>query len=428
MHTVETALSKLTDSPGIYLYYNTAHELVYVGKATSLKSRVGSYFRGKRTPRPIEDMIHEVIFIDWKETESVLEAVILEAAYIKKFQPKYNVLGKDSKSWNYIVITKDEYPKVQSIREHDLNYVRNTKDTKLRNTRFVNVNRRSEFRYVFGPYPGLNMRAALKILRRLFRFSTCSPGARRPCLYYEMGQCLGVCIGAITPKEYKVKVIRPLTWFLSGRKRAVIKQFEKEMKMAAKDERFEDASRLRDQLKSLNRIHDVTLIDKHFFENENFKTDDQHDVRIEGYDISNLGAVDKVGSMVVFNEHGPIKSQYRKFTVKTVIGQSDVDSLAEVLHRRLNHPEWQFPNVILIDGGRPQINKVKKVFKERGVTIPFVGIAKGRERKRNDFILGSLDKQFVQWVSTHRELLINVRDEAHRFAITFNRSKRKIRR
>jgi excinuclease ABC subunit C len=396
-------------------------------------------------------MIHEVIFIDWKETESVLEAVILEAAYIKKFQPKYNVLGKDSKSWNYIAITKDEYPKVQSIREHDLNYVRNTKDTKLRNMGFVKVNRRSEFWYVFGPYPGLNMRAALKILRRLFRFSTCSPGAKRPCLYYEMGQCLGVCIGAITPKEYKAKVIRPLTWFLSGRKRAVIKQFEKEMKMAAKNERFEDASRLRDQLESLNRIHDVTLIDKHFFEDleivnpplrgargmfdnngQHLPTLDGHPpqggIRIEGYDISNLGAVDKVGSMVVFNEHGPIKSQYRKFTVKSVVGQSDVDSLAEILNRRLNHSEWQFPNVILIDGGRPQVNRVKNVFKERGVTIPFVGIAKGRERKRNDFILGSLDKQFVQWVSTHRELLINVRDEAHRFAITFNRSKRKIKR
>lgn len=415
MHTIiESTIKNLPDSPGVYLFYTASGELVYVGRATSLRSRVRSYFVGKRLSRPIEGMIHEVVRIETKETESVLEAVILEAACIKKFQPKYNVLGKDSKSWNYIVVTKDEYPKVQTIREHDLIDLRNS-----------GILPEKKFQNIFGPYPGLNMRAAQKILRRLFRFSICEAGAKRPCLYYEMGQCLGVCIGAISPADYKKNVIRPLIWFLSGKKKKVIEEFEMQMRREVKAEEFEAAARLQGQIEALHHIHDVTLIDHSFFENEKMR-EEIAAKRIEGYDISNLGATDTVGSMVVFNEFGPRKSDYRKFIVRGVGGQSDVDSLAEVMNRRLNHPEWKFPDVILIDGGRPQVNKIKKVFKERGVNIPFVGIAKGAERKRNDFILGSTEPKFVQWATQHRGLLIRVRDEAHRFAIAFQRSKRKL--
>ncbi len=446
MTDVIQTLKSLPDSPGVYLFYTVSGELVYVGRATSLRSRVRSYFVGKRLSRPIEGMIHEVVRIETKETESVIEAVILEAVYIKKFQPKYNVLGKDSKSWNYIVITKDEYPRVATIREHDLKELRNS-----------GILPEKQYKSIFGPYPGLNMREAQKVLRRLFRFSICIPTSprpllkkrgtvgkfppflrggevgsiqssvrTRPCLYYQMGQCLGVCIGAISPADYKKQVIYPLTLFLAGGKKKVIKEFEKQLRSEAKAERFEEAARLRNQIEALNHIHDVTLIDRIFFENEKMMNEDTVE-RIEGYDISNLGATDTVGSMVVFNEFGPRKSDYRKFIVRSVGGQSDVDSLAEVMNRRLNHPEWKFPDVILIDGGRPQVNKIKKVFKERGVSIPFVGIAKGAQRKRNDFILGSTEPKFVQWASQHRGLLIRVRDEAHRFAITFQRSRRKIK-
>jgi excinuclease ABC subunit C len=404
----------LPDAPGVYLFYSSTNELIYVGRATSLKSRVSSYFRGKRTPRPIEEMIHEVAKISHETTDSVLESVLLEARYIKEFQPKYNVLGKDSKSWNYIVITKDVYPRIETIREHELVQLRNE-----------GVEPEKKYSKVFGPYPRLNMKVAQKILRKMFRFSTCEPGQKRQCLYYEMGQCLGVCVGEISSADYKRLVINPLTMFLSGRKKAVIREFEKQMKGFAKKEMFEEASRLRDQIGSLKHIHDVTLIDKSFFENEVFKPDEKVR-RIEGYDISNLGSSGMVGSLVVFEKGEPKKSAYRKFNIKQVEGQSDVDCLAEVLNRRLNHHEWQFPDAILIDGGRPQINRIKKVFNERGVTIPFLGIAKGSERKRNDIILGVTDPTFIKWASEHRGLLIRVRDEAHRFAITFQRSKRKI--
>lgn len=419
MQNIKDAIKNLPELPGVYLFYDQAGSLVYVGKATSLKDRVRSYFRGQRTPRPIEEMIHEVVKIDWQETESVLEAVILESIFIKKFQPKYNVLGKDSKSWNYIVITKDEYPKVLTIREHDLSL--------LRANDLLGFEKLGD---IFGPYPGLNTKAALKILRRLFRFSTCLPGAKRPCLYYEMGQCLGVCTGEVTPTDYRHRVIAPLKWFLSGKKRQVITSFERQMKLASKEQRFEDAAMLRNQLLALERIHDVTLLNKDFFADEIKNIPELtagKELRIEGYDISNLGTTDKVGSMVVFDNERPVKSEYRKFNIKTVTGQSDVDCLTEVLGRRLKHTEWPRPDVILIDGGRPQVNRIKKVFNDFQVSIPLLGIAKGPERKRNDIILGSKDEPFVRWVAAHQSLLIRVRDEAHRFAITFNRSKRKIK-
>lgn len=416
MDSIKQILTRLPNNPGIYLFYSNTKELIYVGKATSLKNRVKSYFIGRRTPRPIEEMIHEVVDIKYKETDSVLEAIILESVYIKKFKPKYNVIGKDDKSWNYIVITKDAYPMVKTMREHDFKILRRE-----------NVKALKELKYIFGPYPGLNTRAAMKLLRRIFHFSSCKPLQGKPCLYRQMGQCFGVCTNEITSIDYKEKVIRPLIFFLKGNKKQVIREFEKRMKVASREENFEEARVIRDQLKALYRIQDVALLNESFFENEQMSASTEQVVRIEGYDISNLGMTDKVGSMVVFNVSGPLKSEYRKFNIKTVVGQSDVDSLAEVIDRRLNHAEWPLPQLFLIDGGKPQVNKVKAVLALRRVQIPVVGIAKGPERKRNDILLGSKDEKLIRWVSEHRDLLIKVRDEAHRFAITFNRSKRKIK-
>jgi excinuclease ABC subunit C len=406
--------SQLPEMPGIYLFYNLDRELVYVGKATSLKSRVRSYFSGRRTPRPIEEMIHEVAGIDFRPTDSVLEAVILESVYIKKFQPKYNVLGKDDKSWNYIVITKEEYPHIKTFREHEL-------------LQLTEREQRSHYQEIFGPYPGLNTKAALKILRHLFHFSSCEPHQGRPCLYRQMGQCLGVCTDEISSSEYRKQVIQPLILFLKGNKKQMLKEFEQQMKRAVHEEHFEKAARIRDQLKSLYRIQDIALMNESFF-TDHKRVRQEENFRIEGYDISNLGATDKVGSMVVFDKHGPIKSAYRKFTIKTVEGQSDIDCLGEVLERRLNHTEWPLPKLFLIDGGRPQVTKARAVVQSRGSSIPVIGIAKGPERKRNDIILGNNDPQTITWVSEHKILLIKVRDEAHRFAITFNRSKRKLRK
>ncbi len=476
-------IKKLPDTPGVYIFFNSQKEIIYVGKASSLKSRVGGYFkridsrfrgndsvsynggndnvRQNDNRRPIEEMIHEVVDLKTEQTDSALEAAILEGYYIKKYRPKYNIQWRDDKSWNWIGISKDVYPRVLTIRQHELT-----------------EQKKKEFKYLFGPYPGLNTKEAMNILRKLFYISSCQPKGSfataqddrgrdssvslhytrndkrnekmKPCFYYQLGQCLGVCTGEISAKDYVAKVIRPLCLFLGGKKKLLMKKIEKEMGVDSRLQNFEEAARLRNQLYHLQKIQDVALLNESFVMDKvkgdsNFHGNDttagmtnkgiaspavwraRNDMRIEGYDISNLGSSDKVGSMVVFDESESIKSQYRKFKIKTVTGQSDVDCLAEVLERRLKHSEWPMPNLFLIDGGLPQVNKAKTVLREAGVNTPIVGIAKGIERKRNDFFVVAELSEVKKWIKENKNLLIQVRDEAHRFAIAFNRAQRKIK-
>ena len=399
-------IKSLPTKPGIYLFYHKK-ELIYVGKATNLKTRVKSYFQGQKTPRPIESFIDEVTNIKWNVTDNVLEAIILEANFIKKHEPKYNIVGKDDKSWNYIIITNDEYPKVKFVRQHELSAARTQKLFKSK---------------IFGPYPSVNTKNLFRTLQRLFNISTCKPNQNKPCFYNQINICLGICAGELSASEYKKRVITPLVQFLRGNKKLLVKNIEKRMKVAAKEQNFEEASRLRDQLIGLKKVQDITLINKSFFDYPRLA---RESFRIEGYDISNLGDTGIVGSMVVFNQNGPVKSAYRKVKVRTVTGQSDVDSLAEIVQRRLNHPEWPLPKLFLIDGGKPQVNKVRSVLKENDIDLPIIGIAKGKARKKNEFIFSSIKTK--EWANQYENLLIQTRDEAHRFAIKYQRQTRKIK-
>ncbi len=390
----QNKIKNIPDSPGIYLFYK-GEELVYIGKATSLRSRVKSYLNPK-TLRPIEVMMKNVSDVKWKITDSVLEAVILEANYIKQYKPRYNVKEKDDKSWNFFVITKEDFPKLLAVREHNLE--------------------KKKYSYVFGPYAEIKTAQILKILHSLFKVSRCSPGQKRPCFDYQLGHCLGVCTDEITSAEYKEKVIKPLVLFLKGKKKRLITSLEKRMKEASKKEDFEEAQRLRNQIFSLGKIRDFALLDKSFLGEPLLKTE-SNIKRIEGYDVSNLGNEAMVGSMVVFDSKGPVKSQYKKFKIKSVFGQSDVDCLREILERRLKHADWPIPDLLLVDGGKPQVNVAKKALKNSGIKIPVVGIAKGEERKKNEFFFDD-DNSLVEG---NKELLIKVRDEAHRFAINYQR-------
>ncbi len=340
-----------------------------------------------------------------------------------------------------------------------------------------------QFSHVFGPYPGMNTKATMKILRRLFLFSNCQQKKRsnarpkgsaftanatierapiesrvtpsgkealkanvRPCFYYQMGQCLGVCTGEITPAEYKKRVINPLVMFLRGKKKPLIKNLESRMKNLARAHEFEEAARVRDQVRRLQHIHDIAMLNKSYFADDLEMGKEKREMgRIEGYDISNLGATGVVGSMVVFVDGEPDKSQYRKFKIRTFAGQSDVDALAEVLERRFKHGKvisrdyWPLPDLILVDGGKPQVNRAQKILQEHKLKIPLVGIAKGPERKRNDIVIGDWEKKkekgkrgienlkISQWVYAHTRLLITIRDEAHRFAIAYQRKLRNIK-
>lgn len=409
---MKNKLKNLPSQPGIYLFFNSDKELIYVGKATSLKDRVRSYFSGSNTSRPIENLIHEVKNIKWIVTDSVLEAIILESIYIKDKDPKYNVLGKDDKSWNYIGITKDEFPTLKTIRQHEYKQLTDTE-------------KRKKYGKIFGPFPGLKTKETLKLLRQIFTYSTCKPDQERACFYHQIEQCLGVCTNEITPAEYKRKSINPLSLFLNGKKKQLIKTLEQRMKRASRDENFEEAQRLRDQIQNLQKIHDVALLNKSFFINPLKRLQNNY-TRIEGYDISNLGSTGIVGSLVVFEHGEPIKSDYRKFKIKTLKGQSDVDALAEMIDRRAKRDDWPLPDLFLIDGGKPQVNKVNQVLKEHNIKTPVIGIAKGAARKKNEFHVPR-NKKLTDWLGQHKNILIQVRDEAHRFAITYQRSLRKIK-
>jgi excinuclease ABC subunit C len=404
-----TDYKKLPDTPGVYIMKNKEGRVLYVGKAANLRRRVSSYFERPHDIR-IETLVSKIVTIDHEKTDTALEALIREAELIRTLTPPFNVKEKDDKSFLYIGITREKFPRVLLIRASD---------------GFSGTH--------YGPFTSAtSARGALKILRKIFPWSTHDPERigkyTRPCFDYEIGLCPGTCIGAITREEY-LKNIERLKLFFEGKKKQVVRALEKEMATAAKQLDFERAAKLRHQLFALKHIRDTALIADAAVGSGEPLVDgvDQPPFRIEGYDISNISGTSAVGSMVVFENGEPNKSEYRKFKIRTIFQPNDVGMLTEVLERRFKHGvtdpgdtgRWQLPNIILIDGGIAQANAAKKVVMRAGLKIPVLGIAKGAERKRND-ILGAIPKGVT------KEILIRVRNEAHRFAIGYHKTLRRI--
>ncbi|MDE2018982.1 MAG: UvrB/UvrC motif-containing protein [Patescibacteria group bacterium] len=407
---------KLPETPGVYLMKDTGGKILYVGKAGNLRRRVSSYFERPHDVR-IEKLVSKIASIDFEETDSTLEALIREARLIRELTPPFNVKEKDDKSFLYIEITKEKFPRVLLARGHDVG----------------TGNRKPGTGNLFGPFTSATgAREALRILRRIFPWSTHETEGKsgkkkekRACFDYELGLCPGTCIGAISEREYK-KNIAHLKLFLEGKKKKLIAALEKEMAAAAKTMEFEKAAKLRGQVFALKHIRDTALMGKE--ENGEWRTENGTRFRIEGYDISNISGTAAVGSMVVFENDQPDKNEYRKFKIKTVFQPNDVGMLTEMLERRFRHSPvlrspfsilhpWPLPGLILIDGGLAQVNAANKVLLRAGLKIPVVGIAKGPERKRND-IIGLVPK------GVKKETLIRVRNEAHRFAISYHKKLR----
>lgn len=383
----------LPKTPGVYIMKGVKGEILYIGKAVNLRRRVSSYFLRSHDYR-IEKLVSLIKKIDYQKTDSGLEALILESELIKKHQPPYNVLEKDDKSFLYVEITKEKFPRVLLIRGKD----------KTKNGKF------------YGPFiSSSSLREALKIIRRIFPYSIHESKKvfNRPCFDYSINQCPGTCIGAISQKDY-AKTIRNIKLFFSGKKHQILKSLEKEMKQASKELEFEKAEKIRRQIFALKHIEDTAFISDSDVKNHPLSV---NRYRIEGYDISNISGASAVGSMVVFTNGQPDKNEYRKFKIKTVKGPDDTGMLKEVLSRRFEHKDWVFPSLILIDGGAGQVNAAKSVLAEYKIKIPVFGIAKGPERKRND-IIGILPK------GVEKKTLIQVRDEAHRFAISYHKKLR----
>jgi len=401
---------KLPDKPGVYFFRGPKKKILYIGKATSLCERVKSYF-GKDLEKTrgglIVGMVKEAQSIDYTQTDSVLEALILEAYLIKKYRPRYNTEGKDDKSFNYVVITEEEFPRVLIVRGKDLQ-----KGT------FPS----GDIQYLFGPFPhGGIFKEAMKLIRKMFPFrDKCSPyvGHRmsnnlsKPCFNRQIGLCPGVCTGEISKKEY-AQSIRHLKLFFEGKKRALMKKLQQEMKAYAKQQKFEKAWKIKKTIFSLNHIQDVALLKQELPQGRPLGNK-----RIEGYDVAHISGMSSVGVMVVIEGREVKKSDYRKFKIKNSKKGDDTGALKEVITRRLGHNEWQLPTLIVVDGGVAQKNTALKVLKEYGYQIPVVSVVKD-ERHRPREILG--EKRFR--IKYEKEILL-VNSEAHRFAVQYHRKLR----
>ncbi|MCL4400211.1 excinuclease ABC subunit UvrC [Patescibacteria group bacterium] len=390
----------IPETPGVYIMKGANGGILYIGKAVNLKRRVSSYFTRPHDTR-IEGLVKEIKKIDFEETGTAIEALILESNLIKKYQPPFNIKEKDDKSFLYVAITKEKYPRIFLVRGKDIQ-----EDKKL-------------FGAEYGPFTSASsIRESLRIIRKIFPYATHPEPSKpqtRACFDYQIGLCPGTCIGAISKKDYS-KNIKNIKLFFSGKKGRIIKSLESEMKRASKTLNFERAGELKRQLFALQHIQDVALIKEDEISNTKYQIQNTK-YRIEGYDISNISGTSAVGSMVVFTNNEPDKSEYRKFKIKTVFKPDDFGMLKEVLERRLGN-NWPLPDLFLIDGGRGQVSAIRGILDMAGIKIPVVGIAKGPERKRND-VTGEIPS------FTNLKTLIKIRDEAHRFAISYHK---KIRR
>jgi excinuclease ABC subunit C len=392
----------LPGSPGVYFFRDSRKKILYIGKATSLRDRVKSYFAKDlfitRGPLLVQ-MLEKATSITYEKTDSVLEALILETRLIKQYKPAFNTKEKDDKSYNYLVVTKEVFPRVLVVRGKDLD------------EKFPAAARL----YLLGPFTkGATLKEGLKLIRKIFPFrDTCTPENGRPCFNAQIGLCPGVCSGTIDAKVYK-KNIKQLILFLNGKKKTLVAELTREMKAFAKKHEFERADEIKRKLYALSHIQDVTLLKREH--ERNFK---EGVFRIEAYDVAHLGGKDMVGVMVVVENTMSNKAEYRKFKIKGFANANDPGALREVLTRRLGHSEWTLPQLIVVDGNDIQKNVAEAVLKEQGFAIDVVSVVKDERHKPRDF----LGKK--ELINAHKEGILLGNSEAHRFSITYHKLLRK---
>lgn len=382
-------LKDLPKAPGVYIFKNKKGEIIYVGRASSLRTRVSSYFviRNLELRRPAEQLISDVVSVSYEKTANLLEAAILENNLIKKYWPKYNIKEKDNRSFVYLFFDmKSDFPKPLVVRARDL-------------SKYAS---RGE---IVGPYQSQHLlKKILLVARQLFPYSTCLPVGRpanplpgKPCFHYQIGLCPGVCVGEISPVAYK-KNVKGLISFLRAD--------------------FPKTGR--------KRVNDLALFPEAPSVKNNFVSG-----RIEGYDISFFNRSDIYASMVVFDNGKPFKTGYRLFKIKTAQKGDDISALKETLERRLRHKEWPYPRLIVVDGGRAQVNILENVLKKAGFSIITLGISKAgqhsQSRASEDKLVfrADLKKSLRDLLASQKKLFQRVRNEAHRFAIKHARKTKK---
>ncbi len=429
-------LNTLPTSPGVYFHKNSKGKIIYVGKAAVLRNRVRQYFQNSRYRDPkTEALVAEISDVEWIEVESEIDALFLEAEMVRRYMPPYNIMLRDDKSLQFVRIDhKNDYPTVTLTRRP--------------------LDDKAEY---YGPYMnGWAVKRALKYLRRIFPYAIKrQEGTLGSTLYQQIGLDPGVESGKTSLKEYRANLVK-LGQYLRGQRVALVKEIEKDMKVAAKAQDFELATKLRNQMFAIKELGKQIIFSDHEF------LDISKDKalagltdllglkkplrRIEGFDISHMSGSDVVASMVVFTNGIPDKTAYRKFKLK-VQQNNDFASMSEIITRRLsekNRKSWGVPDLFLIDGGKGQLGAALIARDNLGVkSIPMIGLAKREEevvvslnsefgaqkeqilassraframvRESDDFMLIELPKD-----DDIVKLLQRIRDESHRFAVSYH--------
>ncbi len=432
-------IEKLPKNSGVYCFKN-GREILYIGKATNIRERVKQHLQ---QPAYRDNLfIKQISKVGFIKTDSEIKALILEANLIKKYQPKYNVIWRDDKNYFYIGITKEDYPRVFLTHQ-------------IQNAKYKNQNGKSKLKINYvGPFvDGKALKQTLNLLRKVFPYRSCRVIPNRSCLWYHLNRCPAPCLlkskiaKEIAPNFLKLKKLsqknaRNLLKLLKEGKNPVLKELKREMKLLAKNRNFEEAAKIRDQIKSLERIIEHSKIFE-TKETKSRKTEWEKTEkilqkilktknkisRIEAYDVSNIQGKQATGSMVTFINGLPDKNFYRRFKIKISGKPNDTAMIKEILGRRFNHPEWGLPDLILIDGGKAQLNTAQKtihteLYNVISVCPKIVALAKKKnelfiEGQKKPILLKSLSREIFN-------LILQLRDEAHRFARKYHLKLREI--
>ncbi len=437
-------IDKLPQVPGSYIFKDTSGKVIYVGKAKNLRSRVKSYFSlEKPSDFKTSELVKRINDLDFIKVDSEFEAIILEAELIKKYKPKYNIVLKDDRTKIYIVI-RNENVKI-SGKNYRIPKVITARKPEIR-----------ENDIIFGPFPNnIVVKNILRTSRKIFPFRDCNlpkfskyMKLKSPCLYGHMGICYSPCIYNSSEEilAYK-KVIFSLKKLLGGNVTKLTNDIQKKMKKSSREENFEEAASYRDLLEKFYYVQKTFREAEEYIDNP-YLVDDidrksMSDIkeflpilnklpkRIECYDISNVSGKEAVGSMVVSLDGKIEKREYKRFKIRFKDKPDDFGMMYEVLYRRLkreveNQQEksWGIPDLIIVDGGKPQVSAGSKVLEDLGVNLPLVGIAKKNEtlvyKKSQEFVEKTFPKD-----SYGMRLIIRLRDESHRFAQNYHHLLRK---
>ncbi|GAB4155028.1 MAG: excinuclease ABC subunit UvrC [Planctomycetaceae bacterium] len=418
---------KLPTSSGVYLMKDKLGRVIYIGKAVNLRSRVGSYFtQAAATDRRTADLIPEIADLDIIETDSEVDALLLEARLIKDIQPRFNQELKDDKTFPYLEITTHEdFPRVEFTRTP-----------------------RSKGAKLYGPFTNAKkLRGTIAVLQKIFRFRTCTLDIDenderwkwfRPCLLASINQCTAPCNLRISKEEYR-RDIQRLRMFLDGKKNRLLKDLNREMQAASKELKFEKAARIRDQIKALDSLNLRGDLEEHA-QPEVFYIDPKRGMaglrkifklpalprRIEGVDIAHLQGGETVASLVQFIDGLPFKHGYKRYRIRTVEGVDDFAAMREVVSRRVRRLEKEgepFPDILLIDGGKGQLNAAVAAMEAVVEKRPFtISLAK---REEEIYVPGESEPKKLSRHSFGLRLLQYVRDESHRFAQSYHHTLRR---